>query len=66
MKSKGLTRRQLGAAAVALPALPQNAPAPAKPADELEAARNQNRQTAAALRKFRIPAVLEPGFIFKA
>jgi hypothetical protein len=66
MKSKGLTRRQLGAAAAALPALAQNAPAPAKPADETEAARASARQAATALRNFKISATLEPSFVFKA
>lgn len=66
MKKKGLTRRQLAVSAAALPALAQQQPAPAKPADDLESARSQTRQTAAALRKFKISATLEPSFIFKA
>ena len=66
MKSKGLTRRQLAAAAAALPAASQNPPTPAKQANELEAARTQVRQASGALRKAAIDTLLEPSFVFKA
>jgi hypothetical protein len=66
MSTKRLTRRQLGTIAAALPALAQDTAPSANPANELEAARTQMRQNAAALRKFKISALVEPSVVFKA
>jgi hypothetical protein len=60
MKRRGLTRRQVGTAAIAMPALAQKSPG------EVDAARAQVRENGAALRKFRISTALEPSFVFKA
>lgn len=58
-----VTRRQLGAALVAAPVAAQTPPA--KPVNELEAARTQARQSSEALRKFQVPQLLEPSFAFR-
>jgi hypothetical protein len=68
MKNK-MTRRQLAGviltAAAAVGA--QTAPSvPSNPAEELEAARGQNRRTSEALAKVPLPMGTEPAFHFTA
>jgi hypothetical protein len=63
MKRPGVTRRQMTAAVLASPAIAQTPPA--KPADELEAARAQVRKRSEALRAFKVPQLLEPSFTFR-
>lgn len=53
------------AAASAAPAQAPSAPLPA-PANELQAARDQNQRTIEALAKIEIPMTAEPAFHFKA
>jgi hypothetical protein len=70
MKS-GMTRRQLAgsllAAAAVAQAPPETArPAPGAPADDLEAARDQNRRSAEALAQVAVPMDTEPAFHFSA
>ena len=60
MKAK-ITRRQLAALVVTVPALAQNAP----PADELNAAVEQRRRDAGDLAKCQVPMSAEPAFVFK-
>lgn len=64
--SNALTRRDLAAAVavVAVSAAKAQTP-PVTPVDELAAARAQSKQTSAALRKFSVPALLEPSFAFR-
>lgn len=42
------------------------APAPATPAERLDKAREDNRQSAGKLSKFDIPMSTEPAFLFRA
>lgn len=58
---KGLTRRQLGVSLAALAPLPAQQP----PGDELATAREQLKRNSAALRKFHVPTLSEPSFVFK-
>jgi hypothetical protein len=64
-----ITRRKLAAAVIAPAALMAQTPAPAipaNPAEELTAAREQNRRNSQALDEFHVPMSLEPAFQFKA
>jgi hypothetical protein len=64
-----LTRRQVAAAALSVPALLAQTPAPPLPQnaeEELKAARDQNRQISEALAKFPLPMATEPATHFKA
>jgi hypothetical protein len=66
-----ITRRELGAAALAPAALlaqtpPQPPPVPASPAEELAAMKDLNRRYSEALDKFPVPMAAEPAFQFKA
>jgi hypothetical protein len=63
MKRSGVTRRQLAAAMMAAPAAAQTPPA--KPANELEAARSEVRRASDTLRKFKVPQLLEPAITFR-
>ena len=63
MKPSGVTRRQLAAAMMAAPAVAQTPPA--KPANELEAARTEVSRAGDALRKFKVPQLVEPSFLFR-
>ncbi len=70
MKSR-MTRRQLAGSLVAAAAAAQAPPeapraAPAGPAEDLEAARDQNRRSAEALAKVAVPIDTEPAFHFSA
>jgi len=68
MKNK-MTRRQLAGAILTATATmaAQTAPAiPANPAEELEAARGQNRRTSESLAKVPLPMDAEPVFHFTA
>lgn len=58
----GLTRRQVAGAAMLTPLLAQE---PAKPVDELAAAREQSKRASAAIRKFKVHMLVEPSFAFK-
>jgi hypothetical protein len=59
-----LTRRELGALLVALPAsLPAQEAKPA--ADPLETARKRLRETVAKLEAFELPMAVEPAFVFR-
>lgn len=63
-----LTRREI-AAALSVPALLAQAPAPLPPQNpdqELQAVRNQNRQISGLLAKFPLPMATEPAVHFKA
>lgn len=60
-----LTRRELAAALTATAALAQ-APAPASPAVELDAAREQVKSMIARLSDQPVPMTTEPAFQFKA
>ena len=67
--SQKLTRRQLaGALAIAVPALAQQPAATTPPtaAQDLESARERNRNLAKELAAFSIPMSTEPAFQFKA
>lgn len=60
-----MTRRQLAGAVLASVAAAQTPPAtPANPADELQAAREQNQRTGDALAKVNVPMDTEPAFHF--
>ena len=66
-----LSRREVLSAVSVLPALTtlsaQTPPAASSsPADLLESARTDQKQTSAALHKVRIPQLLEPSFLFRA
>jgi hypothetical protein len=66
MKNK-LTRRELAGVILTAAAAAQTAPpAPSNPAEELEAARGQNRRTSEALAKVALPMDTEPAFHFTA
>ncbi|HYL37407.1 MAG TPA: hypothetical protein VEV17_15945 [Bryobacteraceae bacterium] len=63
-----LTRRQL-AAAISAPALlaqQPSAPLAATPEAELQAVRDQNRQSSEQLARFPLPMLIEPATRFKA
>lgn len=63
-----VTRRQM-AAVLSAPALLAQTPPPPQPQnapDELQAAREQNRQIAQQLGKFPLPMTTEPAVHFKA
>ena len=68
--SQKLTRRQLaGAVAIAVPALAQQPAANTTPptaSQDLESARERNRNLAKELAAFSIPMSTEPAFQFKA
>jgi hypothetical protein len=60
-----MTRRQLAGAMLATAAAAQTPPAaPAGPAEELQAAREQNRRTGETLAKMQVPIEREPAFHF--
>ena len=60
-----MTRRQLAGAMLATGAAAQAPrPAPSTPADELQAAREQNQRTAETLAKVPVPLATEPAFRF--
>jgi len=62
-----MTRRQLAGAVLATAAMAQTPPvAPANPAGELEAARQQNLRVSEALAKVKVPMDAEPAFHFSA
>ncbi len=62
-----MTRRQLAGVMLATAGAAQTpAPAPNTPATELQAARDQNQRTAAALAKVAVPMDTEPAFRFSA
>jgi hypothetical protein len=66
-----LTRRQLGAAALASVAAraqtpPQPGPQNATPQAELQAARDQVKATSESLSQYQIPMTTEPAFEFRA
>jgi hypothetical protein len=68
MKNK-MTRRQLAGvilSATATVAAQTAPPIPSNPAEELEAARGQNRHTSEALAKAALPMDTEPAFHFSA
>jgi hypothetical protein len=68
MKNK-MTRRQLAGViltATATVAAQTAPPIPGNPAEELEAARGQNRRTSEALAKVALPMDTEPAFHFNA
>lgn len=69
--ARSLSRRYVLSSVSALPALTtlsaQSPPAASSsPADLLESARTDLKQASAALRKVRIPQLLEPSFLFRA
>ena len=68
METKRLSRRQLGMVAVAA-AVPVGSAvaqqAAAAPATDLEAARGKTREAATALRKVKLPQLLEPSLVFR-
>jgi hypothetical protein len=68
MKKKGISRRELAAAAAAaaMPGQGQNARTVAQPGNDLESARAHVRERAAVLRKFKVDTLLEPSFVFRA
>ncbi len=60
-----MTRRELAGAIVAVSAAAQTPPAPAaSPAEELQAAREQNGRVIETLGKVPVPAEIEPAFHF--
>ena len=61
-----LTRRELAAMLAASTAAHATAQPPAAPADELETARQHNRESAEALAKVSLPMETEPAFHFSA
>jgi hypothetical protein len=63
-----MTRRELAALALAVPAAAQTmaSPEPTKPEDQLAAARDDLRQAAAQLDKVKLDVTTEPAFHFKA
>jgi hypothetical protein len=67
MVTRRLTRRQLGlaAAAVAVPASSAAAQQAAAPAGDLDLARANTARNSAALRKFELPQLVEPSFVFR-
>jgi hypothetical protein len=69
MMTRSLSRRNLFAAAAALPSLAQLTPPPAVPStpdEELAAARNTMQANARELDKVPLPISTEPATIFKA
>jgi hypothetical protein len=62
--SSRITRRQLAGAMLATAAAAQTPPS--APADELQAAREQNQHSAEALAKAEVPMAAEPAFHFTA
>ncbi len=62
-----LTRRQLAAAIIAVPALAQIAtpPTPRYEEDPVKATEAGNRATREQLAKFQLPMSTEPSFVFK-
>jgi hypothetical protein len=63
-KDRALTRRQMGAMVLAPGSLLAQAPA-ANASGELEAAMKEVQREAEALRKFRVPMMVEPSFSFE-
>jgi hypothetical protein len=61
-----LTRRQLAAAVVSATAMAQTPQTPARPADELQAARERIKANGETLARQEIPMATEPAFQFKA
>ena len=61
-----LTRRQLAAALVSATAMAQTQQTPARPADELQAARERIKANGETLAQQAIPMATEPAFQFKA
>jgi len=61
-----LTRRQLAAVVVSATAMAQTPQTPARPADELQAARDRIKANAETLAQQQIPMATEPAFQFKA
>jgi hypothetical protein len=63
-----MTRRDLAAFLVAIPAVAQTAavPEPAQPDDQLAAATDDLHQAAAQLAKSKLDVTTEPAFRFKA
>jgi len=61
-----LTRRQLAAAMVSATAIAQTPQTPARPADELQAARDRIKANGETLAQQQIPMATEPAFQFKA
>jgi hypothetical protein len=67
MKNTKMTRRQLAGTLLATAAVAQAPPsAPANPASELQAARDQNQRTGEALAKVAVAMDTEPAFHFTA
>ena len=69
--ARSLSRREVLSTVSVLPALTtvsaQTPPAASSsPADLLESVRADQKQTSAALRKVRVPQLLEPSFLFRA
>ncbi|MBC8166215.1 MAG: hypothetical protein H7Y20_10125 [Bryobacteraceae bacterium] len=63
--TRGVTRRQVAAAIPGLAPLLAQAPVPATPEGELEAARAQAKQNRDLIRKVHLPVLLEPSFFFR-
>ena len=61
-----LTRRQLAAAVISATAMAQTRQTPARPADELQAARDRIKANGETLAQQQIPMATEPAFQFKA
>ena len=61
-----LTRRQLAAAVVSATAMAQTRQTPARPADELQAARERIKANGETLAQHQVPMATEPAFQFKA
>ena len=61
-----LTRRELAAAIVSVPALAQTQPQAAQPADDLQTARDRIKANGDLLAQQEVPMATEPAFQFKA
>jgi hypothetical protein len=61
-----LTRRQLAVAVVSATAMARTRQTPARPADELQAARGRIKANGETLAQHQVPMATEPAFQFKA
>jgi hypothetical protein len=64
--NRKLTRREMAGALMAATAFAQTPAPPLPPAAELENARNQVKESVAALQQIEVPMTTAPAFQFKA